>query len=83
MIEMAREFILIVAEGCPGCEAAKQRIRGDKRFRVLDLTKSDEASNIVLKLGIKAVPTVVEVDKEANRICVLKPEPKCVKYLDS
>ena len=78
----AKELILIVAEGCPGCEAAKTRIKGDKRFRILDVTKSDEAANIALKLGITKVPTVVEVDREANRICVFDPKPKCAKYRD-
>lgn len=78
---MTREYILIVAEGCPGCGAAKARVKGDKRFRVLDVTKSNEAAAIALKLGIMAVPTVVEVDREANRICVLQDsKPKCVTY---
>ena len=81
---MGKEYVLIVAEGCAGCEAAKERIKGDRRFRVLDVTKSDEAASIALKLGIVEVPTVVEIDRDANKICVMKDEkPKCVTYESS
>ena len=78
---MAKEYVLIVAEGCAGCEAAKERIKGDTRFRVLDVTKNNEAASIALKLGINEVPTVVEIDRDANKMCVMKDEkPKCVTY---
>ena len=81
---MAKEYVLIVAEGCAGCEAAKERIRGDKRFRILDITKNNEAASIALKLGIVEVPTVVEIDRDANKICVMKDEkPKCATLRDS
>ena len=80
---MPKEYVLIVAEGCAGCEEAKERLKGDKRFRILDVTKSDEAATIALKLGIVEVPTVVEIDRDANRMCAMKDlKPKCVKYRD-
>lgn len=80
MTMTGKELILIVAEGCPGCEAAKERIKGDKRFKVLDITKSNEAASIALKLGIDRVPTLVEVDREANKVCVFDPKPRCATY---
>jgi hypothetical protein len=84
MICMAKEFVLIVAEGCAGCKEAKERVKGDKRFRVLDITENNEAASIALKLGINEVPTVVEIDHDANKICVMKDEkPRCAIYLDS
>ncbi len=84
MVCMGKEYVLIVAEGCPGCEQAKAKVKGDKKFRVLDVTKNNEAALIALKLGIMEVPTVVEIDREANKMCVLQNEkPKCVTYLES
>ena len=66
---LGKEVILIVAEGCPGCEEAK-RIFG-KDVRVIDIAKSDEAAKIALKLEIKAVPTVVIYDPEAGKVCLV------------
>ena len=84
MICMVKEYVLIVAEGCAGCEEAKARLKGDKRFRVLDITKNNEAASIALKLGINEVPTVVEIDREANKICFMKDlKPKCATFRES
>lgn len=79
---MPKEYILIVAEGCPSCEAVKERIKGDSRFKVLDITKQNEAAAIAQKLGIDAVPIIVEVDHEANTICTVDKnvETKCARY---
>ena len=66
---LGKEVILMVVEGCPGCEEAK-RILGED-VRVMDIAKSDEATKIALELGIKAVPTVVIYDPEAGKMCLV------------
>jgi|YelNatPaOPRAMG01_1025707.scaffolds.fasta_scaffold475765_1 glutaredoxin len=57
MVEMAvkRRLILIVAEGCPGCEQAKQAVENSwAKIEVLDVTKSEEAAKIC-KRALKTV----------------------------
>jgi len=66
---VGKEILLIVSEGCPGCEEAK-RILGENA-RVMDIAKSDDAAKIALKLGIMAVPTLVMYDREAGKMCLV------------
>ena len=66
---LGKEIILIVNEGCPGCEEAKKAFGKD--VMVMDIAKSDEAAKIALELGIKAVPTLVMYDKEAGKMCLV------------
>ena len=66
---LGKEVILIVNEGCPGCEEAKRMI--GKNARVMDIAKSDEAAKIALELGIMAVPTLVMYDREAGKMCLV------------
>lgn len=66
---LGKEILLIVSEGCPGCEEAKKLL--GERARVMDIAKSDDAAKIALELGIKAVPTLVFYDKEAGKMCLV------------
>lgn len=66
---VGKEVLLIVSEGCPGCEEAK-RLLGENA-RVMDIAKSDDAAKIALELGIMAVPTLVMYDKEEGKMCLV------------
>lgn len=79
---VGKEILLIVSEGCPGCEEAK-RILGENA-RVMDIAKSDDAAKIALKLGIMAVPTLVMYDREAGKMCLVDKKllpTKCVSII--
>ena len=77
---MAKRYILIVSEGCGGCEEAKQQLAADARVEVLDVTKSLYAADIVRQSGLFKVPLLVEVDEKGDRVCVLnEPKAVCVK----
>lgn len=65
-----RELVLIVAEGCEGCEAAKRSV--GKGVRVLDVTRSDEAARIVRSLRLNRVPVLVELNRADGRVCLLE-----------
>lgn len=68
---MAKDHILIVAEGCEGCAEAEAKFKNDPRIRVVDMMKDGLAADIVRSLDIIKLPTVVEHDTETNKACVL------------
>jgi len=76
------KFILIVAEGCGGCEEALQKAKADERIKVLDAVKDKRALNIMHALGLEAVPVVVVVNEKLNKVCALTEDKKqkCVDY---
>jgi glutaredoxin len=80
-----RRLILIVAEGCPGCEQAKKAIEGSKaNIEILDVTKSEEAARICRDLNIFKVPTLVAIEETEKGVkaCTLdedKTKLKCVE----
>jgi len=77
---MGKRYILIVAEGCGGCEQAKEQLKGDARVEVLDVTKSLYAADIIRQSGLFKVPLLVEVDESGDKVCVLnEPKPVCIK----
>jgi len=77
---MAKRYILIVAEGCGGCETAKEQLKGDARVEVLDVTKSLYAADIIRQSGLFKVPLLVEVDEKEDKVCVLdEAKPVCIK----
>jgi len=83
-IKRERSLILIVAEGCPGCDELAERLKRSKiKAKVMDVTKSLEAARIVRDLGIVSVPTIVSVEttEQGTEICTLdkKNKVKCVK----
>jgi len=78
------EFVVIVAEGCPGCEHLKKALNPNSRIRFLDITKDAEAVQIAQELNIMAVPTFVAINRDLGELCSLdrdfKPV-KCVKRI--
>jgi hypothetical protein len=77
---MAKRYILIVSEGCGGCEEAKKQLESDARVEILDVTKSLYAADIIRQAGLFKVPLLVEVDDKEDKVCVLnEPKPVCIK----
>jgi len=80
-----RRLVVIVAEGCPACEALKRRLAESKaKIELLDVTKSPEAARIMRDLGMFKVPLLVLL--EGDRACAFddeKKEVKCVKSVPS
>jgi len=76
------KFILIIAEGCDGCEEALQKAEGDSRIEVLDAVKDKRAVDIMHALGLEAVPVVVAVNEKLDKVCALTQDKKekCVQY---
>ena len=76
------KFILIVAEGCGGCQAALEKAKGDGRIEVLDVAKDKRALEILRALGLEAVPVVVALNEKLNKVCALMEDKKekCVDY---
>lgn len=70
--------IILVAEGCPACEDLKEKISGNKQFKLMDVTKNVEASKLAKKLGVRDVPTFLYSDHE-GKICTLDDEGKIIK----
>jgi len=78
---MSKRYILIVSEGCGGCEQAKTQLEEQgARVEVLDVTKSLYAADIVRQSGLFKVPLLVEVDEKEDRVCILdEAKPICIK----
>jgi len=79
-----RRLAVIVAEGCPACEAIKGALSEIKDVEVLDVTKSLEAARILRDLGIFKVPLFVAIGE--GEVCAFddeKGEVKCVKSVPS
>ena len=76
------KFILIVAEGCGGCQAALEKAKGDNRIEVLDVAKDKRALEILRALGLEAVPVVVALNEKLGKVCALTEDKKekCVDY---
>ena len=70
------ELILIVAEGCPGCEVAKEALKG--KAKIMDVTKDLEAAEIISRLKVYRVPLIV-VKREDGGLCYYDGEGyRCV-----
>jgi glutaredoxin len=81
-----KRLILIVAEGCPHCEQAKQAVESSKaNIEILDVTKSEEAARICRDLGIYSVPTLVAVEETESgiKMCTLDKDKNKVKCVES
>ena len=76
-----RELILLVAAGCPTCEVLREKLGSEDGIRILDVAKDQEAIELVAKLNIRAVPTLLLVDGESKKVCLLN-EDKSVKCVD-
>jgi len=78
---MAKRYILIVSEGCGGCDEARRQLEEQNAtYEVLDVTKSLYAADIVRQSGLFKVPLLVEVDEKADKVCVLdEAKPVCIK----
>jgi len=76
------KFILIVAEGCGGCEQALEKAKGDGRIEVLDAMKDPDALRIMKALDLEGVPVVVALNEKLDKICALTEDKKekCVQY---
>jgi len=83
MVEQNKiRLILIIAEGCTGCDDALEKVKSDSRIEVLDATKDKRALNILHALGLEAVPVVVALNEKLNKVCALTEDKKekCVDY---
>lgn len=73
---MPKRYILIVSEGCGGCEEAKKLLAGNPNVSVLDVTKSLYAADVVRhngnETGVFKVPLLVEVDSSKDQVCVIE-----------
>lgn len=71
---------MITEAGCPICEELEKQLPTTDRLKYLDASKDDVTDKIADELGIRLVPTVIELD--GDDLCVLndKLEPiKCVR----
>lgn len=70
MVEV-ESFVLLVQEGCPGCESAKKELAkmgGEgKNIRVLDIGKDAEGAKIAGALQVREVPSFVVVQREGDK----------------
>lgn len=77
-----KDYVIIVSKNCPSCNALKKALDGEKDIEFLDVTEDPRAEEIAEALDIRAVPTIVFINKKKGEICVLddefKPE-KCIK----
>ena len=79
MSENKKEKIyLIISPDCPHCETAKKNIeKNNLDVEVLDVTKDDFATKLVMKLKIYEVPTLVKTEKVEGtglRVCRLNDQ---------
>ena len=80
LIDVTKEYIVIVADGCSACDEVKQKLKGNKKFKILDLAKSKKAQKIASELDIMSVPTLLEIDRKKGTTCILDgAQTKCVK----
>jgi len=80
MIEVSKEHIIIVAKGCDACDEIRRKLKGDTRFKILDLSKSRKARKIASKLNITQVPTLLVIDREKGTACTLEDtQVKCAR----
>jgi len=71
-----KEIVVITQKGCQACEEMRQKVHN---VRYMDLADSDEAVRIADKLGITAIPTVLQRDKKTGKVCVLDNNLKPIK----
>ena len=75
------KIIVLVAEGCPACSQLKEKIVGDTRFELMDVTTNPKARQLAKKLGITGVPTFL-YSNQKGQVCTLNEEGtvgKCTK----
>ena len=61
-----KEFIILTAENCGGCETIKRHIQNPSSVEIFDVTKSDEAALLAAKNNILSVPSVIRKTPEGN-----------------
>jgi len=72
------EIILLVGEGCPGCEEVKKRVKNPS-VKILDVTKSDEAAVLAAENNIFSIPTVILKSQKGVEKCDIELEGDKVK----
>ena len=77
---MTKRYLLIVAEGCGGCEQAK-KVVADYNVPVIDVTKSLYGADIMRQSGIFKVPLLIEIDDSKDQACIMEKGLKvaCIK----
>jgi len=78
-----KEYVILTAKHCPSCEALKRYIPEGGKFRYMDVSESLEAARIAKVLGVMAVPTIVVLDKENNKMCILDDKFRPQRCVDS
>lgn len=71
-----KEIVVITQKGCQACEEMRRKVHN---VRYMDLADSSEAVRIADKLGITAIPTVLQRDKKTGKVCVLDNNLKPIK----
>jgi hypothetical protein len=72
------KIIVLVAEGCPACSQLGEKIGGDNRFELMDVTTNPEAKRLAHELGVTAVPSFLYSNKRGE-LCVLDDKGKAGK----
>lgn len=74
------KIIVLVAEGCPACSQLREKIDGDDRFELMDVTTNPEAKRLANEFGIKAVPSFLFPNKRGE-LCELNAKGKAEKCI--
>lgn len=75
------KIIVLVHEKCSQCDAIKEKLGNDSRFKVMDVSKDPKARELASKLGVHAVPYFLYKD-EHGQVCTLNEDGKlgkCIK----
>ena len=74
------KIIILIHEKCPHCDTIKKKLGKDDRFKIMDVSKCQDAKELAVKLGINAVPYFLYAD-EHGQVCTLEADGnvgKCV-----
>jgi len=70
-----KKLVVVVEEGCKGCEELKREMPD---LPYLDVAKSKNGAQLADALGVEYVPAVISVD-DHGKICVLDENMKIIK----
>lgn len=73
-----KEYVVLTQKGCAACDALKKEVHNVK---YLDLDYDPEAVRLADRFNVKAVPTVLQVDRATGKVCKLDDKLRPVKCL--
>lgn len=77
MVNLKKKYVVVVEEGCAGCEELKKSM---PNLDYLDVAKSQDGSKLADALGVEYVPSVISVD-DHGRICLVDENMKVIKCI--